>query len=1017
MRLTIREKLILGTGLLLGIPIFIGAVFYLQILAIDQNMTRIIEVKEPVNAAAYEMEINAVGAGMGVLKYLDIHDPRFRKRVEEDSSEFKIFLDIYLKGASTDEEKALGERVRRLFNTYTGLGRKLMDASDRQALLFERFAGIAVKMNRLLNNGIKSGIDGDDPDGPGKLMLCLAIEIDIAHMGTWVDRYLRSANALDPEGLREYTDEFNRDLARLESLAADKGERNHIQTLGNLFKKNISHIHQLISLEDYMKKEIPVFIGFRSEIDDLLDDEIQVLTLKALSEAKSESLRLIRNTLVVMVSLFFLCLVSGIFLVHGIMKSISEPVGKLVSATDVISRGNLFQRVDIKREDELGVLARSFNRMAENLRNTMVSREYLNDIIRQMSESLVVASPDGTIESVNPATCTMLGYREDELLGRPVSMLMCGMAAPDLTGADPSATNGDIRNREHQYRRNDGETVPVLLSASFLYSADAGNRGVIYAAMDLSEQKQVEEDLRQTSEQLSLLLESLPLMVYVMENRGAYILTYVSATIRDVTGHSAGQFIENPMFWSEHIHPDDRGSFFEKFSTALEKEKLHHEYRFRSAKGKYRWFSDISRAVRGPDGAVSRIVGCCRDITEEKKLRREADLRLQQVIQSDKLASLGEVVAGVGHEINNPNSFITYNLPLMETTWQTLEPIIREYGGRHPDWRKGGLTLEEYCRDMADMIKAVKTGSERINKVVVNLKQFARMEDAPPVETVNVNRVIENTMSIIGAQVRKNAARIQLDLADALPPVRGYFQQLEQVTANLVLNAAHAVPEKPGGRITIATQYLERLGAVVVTVEDNGRGMSPDVAGQIFEPFFTTRRESGGTGLGLSVSYGLIKEHAGKIGVLSRPGAGSRFSVFLPLDRDQTLSPCPITLCVDDDAAFLDNIRAYLPDGQTMGVEAVNTFDEAMAHLADHPETDLVVYGIRLPDIDGRALCERIRETFPLVSVILYSDYPVNPESGSGGAGTRGPDHILEKPFEIDELVRSINSVERQRFV
>jgi PAS domain S-box-containing protein len=188
-----------------------------------------------------------------------------------------------------------------------------------------------------------------------------------------------------------------------------------------------------------------------------------------------------------------------------------------------------------------------------------------------------------------------------------------------------------------------------------------------------------DQDRPKKKEQLAMLLESLPIVSFTCRPEGDLGITFISNTIEEITGYKPEQFMADPGFWAVKIAEDDRQKILADLPMNLAADKYRFEYRFQAADGSFRWFDDTRRLVRSPDGTLSHIADMWRDITEEKRLRKEAEYRLQQVIQRDKLASLGVVVAGVAHEINNPNSFITYNVPLLDETWRIFlwrEPAI-----------------------------------------------------------------------------------------------------------------------------------------------------------------------------------------------------------------------------------------------------------------------------------------------------------------------------------------------------
>ncbi|MCX5856781.1 MAG: PAS domain-containing protein, partial [Deltaproteobacteria bacterium] len=414
---------------------------------------------------------------------------------------------------------------------------------------------------------------------------------------------------------------------------------------------------------------------------------------------------------------------------------------------------------------------------------------------------------------------------------------------------------------------------------------------------ELRERERVEKALRETTEQLSLILKSLPIVSYTCSADKHFRTTFVSHTITEITGYSPQQFTDNPLFWQDHIHPDDRERVLAELKTAVRKGAYQCEYRFQASDGSYRWFSDDRRLIRFSNRWRNYMVGAWRDVTEDRRIRQEGELRLQQMIQSHKLTALGEVVAGVAHEINNPVSFIAYNIPLLEEMWNAVEPILASDGASHPDWGDKGISYVEVCTNMSEIIEEFKIASQRIKRVVSGLKEFARTDESAQMKPIQIGDVIQGVLILVGAQIRKTVSRIDRYVDSNLPPIQGHFQKIEQVIANLLINAHQAIPADRKGRIIITARYLERLRAILIDIEDNGMGMEKDVLDHIFEPFFSTRRDKEGTGLGLSISYGLIKDHHGLIGVLSRPGLGSRFSLFLPVDGETRIDIRPAMLC------------------------------------------------------------------------------------------------------------------------
>jgi len=531
--------------------------------------------------------------------------------------------------------------------------------------------------------------------------------------------------------------------------------------------------------------------------------------------------------------------------------------------------------------------------------------------------------------------------------------------------------------------------------------------------VELLERRQTQKVLKQTTDHLSLLLESLPIISYTRKLDGNFSITYVSNSIEEIAGYTPGCFTEDDNFWMEHIHPEDRERIASELRSATEKGVHRYTYRFRVMDDSYRWFSDYWRVARHPAGTESYIVGAWQDVTEDKKIRQEGELRLQQMIQTHKLAALGEVVAGVAHEINNPVSFIAYNVPVLEEIWNMAEEILSRSDVRHPDWTKRGLSYEEVSKNMREIIEAFKIGANRISRVITSLKEFSRSDESVQKKRFSVSDVIAGALIIVGAQIRRTVSQINQEIDDRLPPVSGHFQKIEQVIANLLINAHQAIPPGRKGLITIRCRSIERLKAVVVDIEDNGKGIERKNLEHIFDPFFTTRRELDGTGLGLSISYGLVKEHQGVISVLSRPGRGSRFSVYLPTEKGRGLNLCPALLCIDHNVKYLKELKANFVDAVIWRSEPQDKVEDILNFLSENPEVDMIASEVRLKGFDGWELLEKIKGKYPLLPVIFYSAdrKALKPPAGSG----LQPDCILHKPFHIEKLQKAIHELGRQQ--
>ncbi len=530
---------------------------------------------------------------------------------------------------------------------------------------------------------------------------------------------------------------------------------------------------------------------------------------------------------------------------------------------------------------------------------------------------------------------------------------------------------------------------------------------------ELMERHRTQQALKETTDHLSLILESLPIVSYTRKAGGDFEITFVSNTIEEITGYPARCFLEEKDFWKDHIHPDDCQRVISELQTDRPKSTHRVGYRFRVMDDSYRWFSDYWRVIPLPASLSTYIVGAWQDVTEDKRVRQEGELRLQQMMQTHKLTALGEVVAGVAHEINNPISFIAYNVPVLEDIWSNVEAILTDNEVTHDVWKKKGLSQQDVFQHMREIIQAFKIGGNRITRIISHLKEFSRSDEMTRKKSVAIKDVIQGALLIVGAQVRSTVSKIDLRIDEGIPPTYGHFQKIEQVITNLMMNAHQAIAAGKKGRMIVRCRYIERLNAVVVDIEDNGKGIEREIIDHIFDPFFTTRRERGGTGLGLSISYGLIKEHGGIIGVLSRPGIGSRFSVFLPVDGETNISLYPAILFIDHNVKYLKQLKTNFVDAVIWRSEPDDKVENIIGFLEEYPEVDIVVSEIQLKGFNGWNLLAQVKSRFPLMPVILYSSdkKAIKPPAEIASV----PDLTLQKPFNIDKLQKIIHDLGRQR--
>ena len=289
-------------------------------------------------------------------------------------------------------------------------------------------------------------------------------------------------------------------------------------------------------------------------------------------------------------------------------------------------------------------------------------------------------------------------------------------------------------------------------------------------------------------------------------------------------------------------------------------------------------FNEMSRRIFRTQSELENKV---REVEAAYRELKETQSRL---VHTAKMASLGQLVAGIAHELNNPIGFIYSNMTHLRDYSDRLVRIIGKLEGGNKD--AGKLKAEEdfdyIVQDMPRLISSCEEGARRTRDIVLGLRNFSRLDEAK-LKRVSLQEGIENTLRLISGEL-KNRVQVHLDL-QAVPEVLCYASQINQVFMNILANAAQAIEGE--GEIWIALRHLKDGGKperAQISIKDSGKGMTHEVAEKIFDPFFTTKSVGQGTGLGLSISYGIIKQHGGDIQVRSEPGKGTEFIVTLPIE-------------------------------------------------------------------------------------------------------------------------------------
>jgi PAS domain S-box-containing protein len=502
------------------------------------------------------------------------------------------------------------------------------------------------------------------------------------------------------------------------------------------------------------------------------------------------------------------------------------------------------------------------------------------------------------------------------------------------------------------------------------------------------ERHRVTDALRESEERYRALADGLS-EVIVQTGAGGR-LTFVSSSFAAATGVMPADAIGREL--ADFVHPDDRARLIEVERAILagERSSAHLELRV-PIEGGQRWIDWTVRARRAEDGAVIGLGGILADVTERKTLEA-------QLLVADRMASMGTLVAGVAHEINNPLASVMLN----------LEYLTRELSGALLD--PSSLQVER----LLDPLRAAAEGVERVRDLVRNLKVFSRADDRR--RLVDVRQVVESTLRMAQNEVR-HRARIARDFRE-VPAVKANEAELGQVFLNLIINAAQAIPE---GRlddheIRVVTR-TGRGGSAVVEVRDTGAGIPPEHLDRIFDPFFTTKPVGVGTGLGLSICHRLVSAMGGEISVESEIGIGSVFRVTLPASehvdepRRRPSQPMPAVkrahiLVVDDEPFIGDAVRRLVVPLHEVSVVASS--EEALARIRAGGHYDVILCDLMMPRMNGVQLHDEVARFSPELAdrMLFITGGAFTPAARDFLEGRQN--RILEKPFDARSLMRAV---------
>ena len=591
------------------------------------------------------------------------------------------------------------------------------------------------------------------------------------------------------------------------------------------------------------------------------------------------------------------------------------------------------------------------------------------EIVAALADAVVVTGVDRHVFTANRAAAALFGRPLDDLPGTPIDDLVASAEREHVAEREHLAVEGEAQRYETKIVAATGEERTVAVSTTPLV-VEGELLGTVATLRDVTEQKRAQETLARSEARYRNLFESASDAIATFDANGRFTTFNHAAEI--ISGYRREELLGQ---WFAPMLPDDElPKALGHFQKALAGETGLFETNFHRKDGEVRTIQ-VTYSTPQLDEEVLCVI---RDVTDQKMLQ-------EQLIQSEKMSAIGQLVSGVAHELNNPLAGISAFAQLL-------------------------LSEKRFPPDQRTAAEMIYAEARRASRIVQNLLTFAR-QHKPERTPTSVNQVLDDTLELRGYELRVRGIDVQRDYDEQVAETMADAHQLQQVFLNLITNAEQAMEraERDQQRLTVRTRRTADI--IRIEVEDTGPGIPPNLLERIFNPFFTTKPTGSGTGLGLSISLGIVREHEGRIWAENAPHGGARFVIELPIvtprgtgDFQSVPSAHPVTdrlhvLVVDDEASVRVALQRYL-SSRGHEVETTASGKEALARMREDA-FDAVIIDMRMPDLSGEQLFGELKARDPsYADRVIFTTGQLVDDSVRGFLASTGRP-CVPKPFEF----------------